>query len=140
MWLLSHGNPISLPHLILLHMKHVSTSPHFYPYGIWLTRVFRAFDVLTPTSKGSTCRDIMNDGMLSRMELCAMGGELLKKYFLEFQPKEACVGSIKIQEEVGQVKNNSNNSWHVSEHVTGLQHSSTDKSCRLSLILKPTPP
>lgn len=72
MWLLSHGNPIRLPHLILLHMKYVFTSPHFYPYGIWLTKVFRAFDVWTPASKGVVCRDIMSDGMLNRMELCVM--------------------------------------------------------------------
>lgn len=104
MWLLSRGNPVSLPHLILLHMKHVFTSPHFNPYGIWLTRFFRAFDVLAPTSKGVVFRDIMSDGMLSCMELCVMGGEILKKDFLRFQPKEACVGCLKMQEEVGQMK------------------------------------
>lgn len=81
MWLLNQGHPISLPHLMLPHMKHLLPSPPYYPYGLWLTRIFRAYDVLTPSSKGVTCRDIMGDGMLSRMELCVMGGELLKKDF-----------------------------------------------------------
>lgn len=45
----------------------------------------------------------MGDGMLSQMELCIMGGELLKKDFLGFQPKEACVGCLKMQDHVAQM-------------------------------------
>lgn len=40
----------------------------------------------------------MSDRVLSKMELCLMGGELLKKVFLGFQPKEACAGCLKMQE------------------------------------------
>lgn len=103
LWLLSHATPIILPHLMLLHMQHVSASSHYYSYGLWLTRVFRAFDVLLPTSKG-VLAETLSDDMLSRMELCVLGGELLKRDFQGFQPKEACVGCLKMQEEVGQVK------------------------------------
>lgn len=71
MWLLSHGHPVSLPHLMLQHMKHLPPSPHYCPYGLWLTRIFKAYDVLTP-SKGVSCRDIMCDGKLIQLELCIM--------------------------------------------------------------------
>lgn len=45
----------------------------------------------------------MGDDMLSRMELCVLGGELLKKDFLAFHSKEACVGCLKMQDHVAQV-------------------------------------
>lgn len=57
---------------MILHMRHLSPSPSFDPYGLWLTKVFRAYDVLTTTSKGVSCREIMGDGILSKMELCVI--------------------------------------------------------------------
>lgn len=59
--------------------------------------------MLTPASKSVSCKDIMGDGVLCKMELCVMGGELLKKDFLGFQPKEACDGCLKMQDHVAQV-------------------------------------
>ena len=51
LWLLIHDIPISLPHLMILHMKNLSQTSLYYPYGLWLTEVFEAFDVLCPHTK-----------------------------------------------------------------------------------------
>lgn len=104
LWLLIHGQPINLPILMMLHMQHVSHSPHFYPYGLWLTRIFREFDVLLPTSVGITVKDVMSDGVLSRMELCVLKDELFKKDFLGFKPREACEGCLKMMEDMKVMK------------------------------------
>lgn len=82
----------------------MSPNSTFLPYGLWLTKLFRDYEVLGETSKGVSSRDIMSDGVLSKMELCLMGGELLKKDILGFQPKEAYVGCLKMQKQVANVK------------------------------------
>ena len=104
LWLLIHDIPISLPHLMVLHMKNLYHTSLYYPYGLWLTKIFEAFDVLTPNSKGVTCNDVMSAGMLSKLDFCVMHGELLKKDFRGFLPKEACVGCLKMVEEVRDLK------------------------------------
>lgn len=78
-------------------MSNLQSSLGFYPYGLWLTKNFRTYGVLTESSSGLSFRDVMGDGVLSKMELCVMGGELLKKDFLGFQPKETCDGCLKMQ-------------------------------------------
>ena len=47
-----------------------------------------------------TCVDVMSTGLLSKMDLCVMNGELVKKDFRGCVPKEACVGCLKLGEEV----------------------------------------
>ena len=104
LWLLIHDIPISLPHLMILHMKNLSQTSLYYPYGLWLTKIFEAFDVLCPRTKRVTYTDAMSAGLLSKMDLCVMHGELFKKDFKGCVPKEACVGCLKLGEEVCEMR------------------------------------
>lgn len=97
-WLLTNELPISLPHLIFHHMKHLSITPLYYLYGLWLTKIFHVVDDY-----------VMSDNILSRMDLCVMGDELLKKDCLGFTPREVCVGCLKMVEEVCDMKKQMHN-------------------------------
>lgn len=77
--------------------------------------------------------------MLSRMELCVLGGELLKKDFLGFQPREACAGCLKRQEEVCDMKKQLHQilaRQRASDTLTAQRH------CQLMsvVLLKPPQP
>lgn len=140
LWLLHQGYPISLPHLMVLHMRNLPSSPGFFPYGLWLTKVFRAYAVVDDSSKRVSCRDVMGDGVLSKMEPCLMGGELLI-FFLGFQPKEACVGCLKMQEQVGHVNKQLQQLLArdpARDRLVGQQHRQIMST--LSMLLKPPTP
>lgn len=62
---------------------------------------------------------------------------VIEERFSGFQPKEACVGCLKMQEEVGQVKKLLARD-RARDRLAAQQHQQIMSA--LSLILKPTPP
>ena len=99
---------------------------------------YQNLGVLTDSSKGMNCSDVMEDGVLSKMELCVMGGELLKKDLLGFHPKEACVGCLKMDQQVAKVNKQVQQLLardRARDRLVGQQRRQITSA--LSLLLKP---
>lgn len=101
LWLIEEGRPISYPHLMMQHIRSISKTSTFIPYGTWLTLLFR--DVYVPLGSGKSPSNLMTDVVLHKLDLYVLDGTLVKKGFLGFAPREACARCLQMKDKVEQM-------------------------------------